>query len=286
MLDQQQQHQHHSTFYRVHGSATAVNCVVIAEPDRCLSVSSAVNQDGDGEGVTLVLSDPSNATIVHRWNVGVHHGCKEVTKVACCVQADVYATASRDKTVNIWARNGNASTAPVGRCVGHELVVTGVATDGAGTKLFSGSRDNTVRLWNVDTGVCVRKTALAQNLVTHVRWGCGDRVAQSSEDKMIHVWDVRNMEAVISTAPKHHIQTWCDVDEPYILASSNGFSGSGCEATLWDVRAANRPVREFRGHFETVSACCFVRGHQQRAGAPGSARCNLFQGRHRATVEP
>jgi len=130
--------------------------------------------------------------------------------------------------------------------------------------MISGSRDNTVRLWDVAGGQCIRTMALAQNLVTDVCWGhsSGSRlVAQSSEDKTVRLWDTRSLHAAVTTTPKQHIQTCCDLsgaDDRLCMSASNGFGGNGCEATLWDLRSGARPLREFTGHFETVNGCCFV----------------------------
>ena len=232
------------SFPRVHGNS-AVMSVASADHDRCLSGAQNSN---------TVLSDVTSGKIIKQWT---GHS-KEVTKVVYSSIADIYVSGSRDKTVCVWKID---QWAPVCRCIGHELVVTGVTVNASGSLICSGSRDNTVRLWSAETGICLRKSALAQNLVTHVRWSNSNHIiAQSGEDKTIHFWDSRNLEVVLSTKAKQYIQTWCDIseDDRYILSSSNGFGGQGCEVTLWDIRSVNQPVREFYGHFETVSACCFL----------------------------
>jgi len=236
------------SFPRVHGSS-AVMSVVSADNDRCLTGA----QDSK-----IVLTDTTSGEIIDQWT---GHS-REVTKVVCNTIAGIYVSASRDRSINIWKCN---QLTPVRQCIGHELVVTGVTTNASGTLILSGSRDNTVRLWNAETGICVKKTALAQNLVTHVRWSNNDYViAQSGEDKTIHLWDSRNLDLVLTTSAKQYIQTWCDIseDDRYVLSSSNGFGGRGCEVTLWDIRSANQPIREFYGHFETVGACCFLLAQQ------------------------
>ena len=130
--------------------------------------------------------------------------------------------------------------------------------------MLSGSRDNTVRLWDVAGGQCIRMTALAQNLVTHVCWGRATGswlVAQSSEDKTVRLWDMRSLHVAVTTTPKQYIQTCCDLsgaDDRLCISASNGFGGNGCEATLWDLRSGAQPLREFIGHFETVNGCCFL----------------------------
>jgi len=239
-------------FVRAHGTSE-VTSIAAAEPMTCLSGAK------NGE---LAVCRQMSGEVVQKWNA---HG-KEITKVACGGQnRQLFASASRDKTFCIWRSSSNcADSGPEWRFSGHDLAVTGVAFNPSGSHVFSGSRDNTVRLWDVVGRQCVRTTALSQNVVTDVCWGrvMGTwMVAQSSEDKTVRLWDTRSLRVTITTVPKQYIQMCCDLsgaDDRLCLSASNGFGGSGCEATLWDLRSGSRVLREFVGHFETVSGCCFV----------------------------
>ncbi|PIK35498.1 putative WD repeat-containing protein 31-like, partial [Apostichopus japonicus] len=73
------------------------------------------------------------------------------------------------------------------------------------------------------------------------------------------IWDTRTLQESIVFPKKQYIQSHCDVSEDgnYILSSSNGFNGQGCEVTLWDMRTT-KLVNEYWGHEETVSACYFL----------------------------
>jgi len=251
-------------FVRTHG-ASEVTSVAAAGSSMCLSGAK------NGE---LAVSKHTTGDIIQKWS----GHAKEVTKVGCGGQNhDLYASASRDKTVCIWRCSSDSTDGPQCRYSGHELVVTGVALSPCGSQMFSGSRDNTVRLWDVARGQCIRMTALAQNLVTHVCWGRAAGswlVAQSSEDKTIRLWDARSLHVAITTAPKQQIQTCCDLsgtDDRLCMSASNGFGGSGCEATLWDLRSGARPLHEFIGHFETVNGCCFILSPTQLMAATCSS---------------
>ena len=53
-------------------------------------------------------------------------------------------------------------------------------------KVCSGSRDNSVRLWDIETGNCLANVAVLRNLVTQIKWIPGQTsVAQTSEDKCL-----------------------------------------------------------------------------------------------------
>ncbi|XP_043914537.1 WD repeat-containing protein 31 [Protopterus annectens] len=144
---------------------------------------------------------------------------------------------------------------------GHSLVVTGLAVSPDGIKLCTGSRDNTICLWDVETGVCLQTSAISRNLVTHLCWvPRGPYIVQTSEDKQIRVWDSRALQVAHEFPVKQYIQTHCDVNQDghYCLTSSNGFGGQGCEATLWDLRQTRSQICEYKGHQQTTAACIFV----------------------------
>ena len=53
-------------------------------------------------------------------------------------------------------------------------------------KICSGSRDNSVRLWDIETGNCLANMGILRNLVTQMKWVPGKTaVAQTSEDKSL-----------------------------------------------------------------------------------------------------
>ncbi|KAK1806939.1 hypothetical protein P4O66_005422 [Electrophorus voltai] len=130
-----------------------------------------------------------------------------------------------------------------------------------GSKLCTGSRDNSMRLWDIETGKCLQKNTISRNLVTHVCWvPGGTSVVQTSEDKTIRVWDSRSWQVTNTFPAKQYIQTHCDISTNgnHLLSCSNGFTGHGCEATLWDLRQPGCKVVEYRGHLHTTACCVFL----------------------------
>ncbi|XP_053329632.1 WD repeat-containing protein 31 [Spea bombifrons] len=211
-----------------------------------------------------VTGGKDKAVVVSNWRTGtglkrfVGHE-REVTKVTCLFGTNRFFSASRDKTVLMWDLHGKLG--PTQTFLGHQLIVTGLAVSPDSAQLFSGSRDNTFCKWDVESGRCLQKTAISRNLVTHMCWVPAESyIVQTSEDKVIRVWDARELRVAHSFPMKQYIQMHCDVsaDGNYCLTCSNGFGGQGCEATLWDLRQTRDKVCEYRGHLQTVASCTFL----------------------------
>ncbi|XP_075435330.1 WD repeat-containing protein 31 isoform X2 [Ascaphus truei] len=224
----------------------AVTYIAALKSDLCVS---------GGKDKTVVVSNWRTGTALKKF---VGHD-REVTKVACVFGSNHLFSASRDKTVLMWDLHGKLGTAQ--KFLGHHLIVTGLAVSPDSAQLLTGSRDNTLCKWDVESGTCLQKATISRNLVTHLSWVPGESyTVQTSEDKMIRVWDTRELQVAYTFPIKQYIQMHCDVstDGNYCLTSSNGFGGQGCEATLWDLRQTKDKVCEYKGHLQTTASCIFL----------------------------
>ncbi|ELU06603.1 hypothetical protein CAPTEDRAFT_168654 [Capitella teleta] len=221
-----------------------ITSVFAVSPSVCLS-SSKDN--------TFSQFDFKNGKLQKRW----HGHSAEVTEAVYGHQSQMYFSASRDRVIHVWNKD---SVSPVKSLAGHELVVTALSLNQDNSMLVSGSRDNALILWDVQQGVSVLKNSISRNLITHIHWAPhSNMIAQTGEDKDVRIWDARTLKVSQTFPRKQHIQLCCQIsdDRNYCLTSSNGFSGNGCEATLWDLRQSGI-VREFKGHMESVGGCCFI----------------------------
>ncbi|XP_011670345.2 WD repeat-containing protein 31 [Strongylocentrotus purpuratus] len=247
--------------------------------DAVLSVSCLGNNGflSAGADQTIVSYQWQEGKVLQKWT----GHCRDVTKVAYSQALDRVFSGSRDKTAKMWTREGAAGTTvneAILTFVGHNLVVNGLASVDVSRRLCTGGRDNSVRLWDTETGGCIKEVTTSRNLVTHmVTIPRTEMVIQSSEDKSIRIWDTRTLEESSVSNKKSYIQTCCDVrsDGTYCLSCSNGFSGQGCEASIWDLRSLRDPLREFKGHSQTASGCCFL--HAQSNSSPMFLTCSHDQ---------
>ncbi|XP_075690929.1 WD repeat-containing protein 31 isoform X1 [Rhinoderma darwinii] len=231
-------------YSRAHNDA--VTYIAALKSDLCVS---------GGKDKAVVVSNWRTGTALKRF---VGHD-REVSKISCVFGSNRFFSASRDKSVLMWDLHGKAGSAQ--KFNGHQLIVTGLAVSPDCTELVTGSRDNTLCKWDVESGQSSLKTAVSRNLVTHLCWVPGESyVVQTSEDKTTRVWDTRDLQVAHTFPLKQYIQMHCDVSEDgrYCVTSSNGFGGQGCEATLWDLRQTKDIVCEYKGHLQSTASCVFL----------------------------
>lgn len=212
---------------------------------------------------TSLTGGKDNSIVLFNWKQGVTlrqwtgHS-RDVTKVKHV--GETIFSSSRDKTIKVWQAS-KAGNEPISTFEGHRLVVTAIDLNEDGTLLFSGSRDNCVRLWDTTKNTSISEKEVSRNLVSCVKWvpGTQTQVAQTGEDKMLRIWDTRNMQPSFTFPAQQYFQTCCDCSRngQFILTCSNGFNGKGCEATLWDVRE-QKMICRYIGHQQTTSACVFL----------------------------
>jgi len=82
---------------------------------------------------------------------------------------------------------------------GHISVVTSVSFNHDGTKIVSGSRDRTVRVWNSETGECVLTLEGHTQGVMSVSFNHdGTKIVSGSGDKTVRVWNSETGECVLT----------------------------------------------------------------------------------------
>jgi WD40 repeat protein len=204
---------------------------------------------------------------------------KDISQVVYIASPQLIIAGSRDRNIYTWkcglrddvVPNGTPPPSSAVQCQtveepdktieGHTLGVTALAVnDDHPDILCSGSRDNSICLWDLNMGRPISSMHIPRNLVTELKWIQGERaVVQSSEDKTLRIWDLRSCCVAQQLKPKQHVQTCCGVsaDGKFLLAGSSGSQGQGAELTIWDRRKERKPLREYKGHSESVQSCMF-----------------------------
>ncbi len=137
---------------------------------------------------------------------------------------------------------------------GHKWPVRSVCFSPDGRLALSGSGDDTLRLWDLQTGECLRTLEGHKWSVYSVCFGPDGRLALSGGmDKTIRLWDVQTGEC-LRTLEGH------EDDVNSVCFSPDGrraLSGSEDNTLrLWDVQTG-RCLRTLEGHEDDVNSVCF-----------------------------
>jgi len=232
----------------------------------CLADDGRIVVSASRENAVVVQRTNELSERLHKWS---HHE-RDIIKLSC--HESVIASASRDATIVLW-KVGEENC--LGVLEDHELAVSAVDFDHrSGNYLVSGSRDNCVKFWDLNSVECDNSIEISRNLVTDIKWKAdSDVIVQTSEDRIVRVFDSRLQQVALTSALQKQIQTCCDVIGNYVITGSNGFDGKGCQANLWDLRTMN-VIEEYIGHTASITSCAFI-NHNNEDGKVKFATCSL-----------
>lgn len=203
------------------------------------------------------------------WNVRTGECCNtlqghasQVYAVAFSPDGAILASGSEDHTVKLWdVRTGREVKTLLGHTGGVQSVAFAPQPDAItsvplqqnslqGNILASGSKDHTVKLWDVRTGRCVRTLQGYTNAICSVafvpQWDANSRdqevvskqetsqiLAAGGSDHTVKLWDIRT-GCYLKTLPGHFNWVWAVAFNPQgnILASAS----QNQTIKLWDLK--------------------------------------------------
>ena len=119
-----------------------------------------------------------------------------------------------------------------------------------GRRAITGASDQTIRLWDLETGLCLRTFHGHSGTVWTVAWSADSRRALSgSEDNTVRLWDIETglcLRVLEGHTASVRSVAW-SVDQKYALSGS-----ADKTMRLWDIQAG-RCVHVFKGHTNWVS---------------------------------
>ncbi|MSV28174.1 MAG: TIR domain-containing protein [Bryobacterales bacterium] len=138
--------------------------------------------------------------------------------------------------------------------LGHTNSVRSVVFSADGRRALSGSDDNTVRLWDVETGRSLRVLEGHSGGVNSVAFSPDSlRALSGSADKTVRLWDVETGRS-LRVLEGHSARVWSVAFSP---DSRRALSGSEDKTVrLWDVETG-RSLRVLEGHSARVRSVAF-----------------------------
>jgi len=166
-----------------------------------------------------------------------------MVRVSNC--GSLLASASNDQTVRVWQAGGKDCKAElrdhdhVVECVAWApeaatQAINEAASQAAGGDnknsstytgpfLASGSRDKSVKVWDVSTGQCLFSMVGHDNWVRGISWHPGGKfLLTASDDKSLRVWDIAHRRCQKSLDAHAHFATSLDFhrSQPYVVTGS------------------------------------------------------------------
>ncbi|KAI7688295.1 Lissencephaly-1 -like protein [Sarcoptes scabiei] len=179
-----------------------------------------------------------------------------VKMVRVNVDGSLMATCSKDHTIIIWnlinanqhTKNSSDIIKTMLREHDHTVECIAWAPNSAnkpiseafeekelqGPYLVSGSRDNTLKLWDIGTGLCLFTFIGHDSWVRDICWHpAGKYFLSASDDKTIRVWDVLNKRLTKTLESHKHFCTCIDFHQraPYVASGSVDLS-----VKIWECR--------------------------------------------------
>ncbi|CAB1418260.1 unnamed protein product [Pleuronectes platessa] len=150
------------------------------------------------------------------------------------------ASCSNDQTVRVWVVTSKECKAElrehehVVECIAwapdtaHPTILEATGSESKksgkpGPFLLSGSRDKTIKMWDVSTGLCLMTLVGHDNWVRGILFHPGGRfIVSCADDKTLRIWDYKNKRCMKTLCAHEHFVTSLDFHKtaPYVVTGS------------------------------------------------------------------
>jgi WD40 repeat protein len=225
---------YHSDFYSIkkicHDTKNIVSEFALNANARIIVISNDESslfccvQDEDAYVIDMVSGKIINVLRGHKY------------PVLCMITGprDEIITASEDNTIKSWNSQGFCITT----YQGHSKCVNSVIFSAKTNLIYSGSDDMTIRVWDYDTGLEIKKMIGSLEGVDYLVWVQQDETFVSGSNNRILLWDAIKMELikVIAMYPEYHMSikfVSVSPDERYVMAIDIYNN-----ADIWDIETS------------------------------------------------
>jgi small GTP-binding protein len=157
--------------------------------------------------------------------------------------------------------------------LGKDGVIYCIAWSPDGRILASGSNDNTIRLWDAETGQLLKRLRGHSATIYSVAWSPDGRIlASGSNDNTIRLWDAETGQ-LLKTLPEHMKAVYCVAWSPNgrILASGSNDN----TIRLWNAETGQL-LKRIIGHTGPVLTIAWSKNENMLASGSGDATIRLW----------
>lgn len=181
----------------------------------------------------------------------------------CLFVLCLFVTLVTDRCNDQWDLDAHACLKEIANS--HELNIMAVTNCPSDASIIcSGSRDYSVKSWDVESGTCKVTYSLPRNIVTTLESSAANphMLYQGAEDLFVRVWDTRNPShhapaQVISGYVYFPVSMDVHAEGQLLATGCKGFDSVGCTVKVWDLRNTSQPLADYAGHSQDVVGCKF-----------------------------
>jgi len=224
-------------------------------------VPSPLNKLSSLELTSKYLLFAAEPRFVGSWQqkYNIHDLINVSDSIICCatINNNFFTWNFEIKPINLEKTHFQFSKRSILDFVGHTALINAIASFCGGTRLISGSQDQTVKIWNVEDGSCIKTLEGHTELVWDVCVLVGgeekeDLIVSGSSDNTLKVWNIEGKCLKTLKGHSHWIYCVIPFDTKHVLSGSYDYT-----VKLWNVMDGEGVcIKTFEGHYNSVWCVC------------------------------